>query len=349
MELAPVIHTVRPRNTFRTARSEKTRQANVFLRVLDEGVVGYGECAPQQFYNETAEDVVALLNNLAPHLIARTAGSVEEIEQLWEECWPLLQPSRAAQCAFDIALWDLVGRKRQLTVSQLANRCRPKELETFATLGIVEPAKLNARLEELADFTMIKLKLGTSMDDEVFTAVRNSTTARLSIDANCGWGGRNIAAESELLASQRVLFIEQPLPPEEDIRMKFITLASALPLIADESCTTLEDIPRLKNLFSGVNVKLTKCGGITPALKMVKLARRQKQVTMVGCFLESSCGIAAAAVVAQQADYADLDGAWLLTEDPFEGTRMVNGFLQVSLSSGLGVVPQEGLFPAVSG
>ena len=92
-------------------------------------------------------------------------------------------------------------------------------------------------------------------------------------------------------------------------------------------------------------MKLTKCGGITPALKMVKQARRQKQVTMVGCFLESSCGIAAASVVAQQADYADLDGAWLLDQDPFEGTRMVNGFLQVSLSAGLGVEPQDGLFP----
>lgn len=344
MELTAVIHSIRPRNPFRTARAEKTQQANVYVRVMDDGVAGYGECAPQAFYQETAGDVVSRLDLLAAHMIPRSVNSVEEIEQLWEESWTHLHPSRAAQSAFDMALWDLVGKKREVTASQLAFRTRPQELESFATIGIVDPKELDSRLEELGDFTMIKLKLGSPLDDEILAAVRNKTTARLCVDANCGWGGRNIAAESELLAGMRVLFIEQPLPPSEDSRMKFITLASSLPIIADESCVTVDDVSRLRTFFSGINIKLTKCGGITPALRMVKMAKKQKNVTMVGCMLESSCGIAAAAVVAQQTDYADLDGAWLLAEDPFEGTLMANGFLQLSGAPGLGVEPVAEIF-----
>ena len=345
MELTAILHRIQPITPFRTARDEKREQINVYVRVRDEGVVGYGEAAPLSFYGEDPRTVVALLDNLALHLIPHSVSSVPEIEALWNECWPLLNPSRAAQCALDLALWDLVGKKLDITASQLAHHARPKELTSFVTVGIAPLEELNEKIEALADYPLIKLKMSGGMDDQLFQLVRRKTSARIAIDANCSWGGRNVPALTEDLQGTRLLFIEQPIPPEEDHRMKYMTLAAALPIIADESCVIREDVARLQVHFSGVNIKLSKCGGITPALQMITELKRQQHIAMVGCMLESSCGIAAAAVIAQKCDYADLDGAWLLEEDPFIGTELKTGILEVSGGPGLGVEPRPGLFP----
>ena len=161
--------------------------------------------------------------------------------------------------------------------------------------------------------------------------VLERTGAALAIDANCAWGARNVSALARQLAGFGVKFIEQPLSPAEDARMPELLAASPLPIFADESCVMEEDVGRMPGRFSGLNIKLAKCGGLTPAMRMLKHARELGLRTMVGCMLESSVLISAGAVVAQQTDFADLDGAWLIRDDPFHGTRYESGILHADV------------------
>jgi L-alanine-DL-glutamate epimerase-like enolase superfamily enzyme len=162
------------------------------------------------------------------------------------------------------------------------------------------------------------------------------------VDANCAWGSLDVPALSERLAALGVEFIEQPLPREDDHRMPALLKASRLPIFADESCALPEEVEALAGRFSGFNIKLVKCGGITPALEMLATARRLGLRTMVGCMLESSLLISAGLIVAQGSDYADLDGSWLLGDDPFEGLAIRDGRLQPPSGAGLGVRPRSG-------
>src|SRR5439155_18079132 len=165
-----------------------------------------------------------------------------------------------------------------------------------------------------------------------------------AVDANCAWGGIDLAPLAVELSNLGVIFIEQPLSPLEDARMPEILAASSLPIFADESCVIRDDVNRMTGRFSGFNIKLVKCGGLTPALEMVQAGRELGLQIMVGSMLESSALIAAGAVIAQQADYADLDGAWLLRDDPFTGMGFARGMLSCSRAPGLGVEPFDRLF-----
>jgi L-alanine-DL-glutamate epimerase-like enolase superfamily enzyme len=211
-------------------------------------------------------------------------------------------------------------------------------VKTFCTIGISGKEELEEKIAELRGFPLIKIKSDQRADIAAVRTVRERTGAMLAVDANGSWADVDIASVSRELAALGVVFIEQPLPPAEDRRMEDYSAASALPVLADESCVTAGDVERLAGRFAGFNIKLVKCGGLTPALAMARRARELGLRTMVGCMLESSLLIAAGAVVAQQADYADLDGAWLLADDPFEGAiPLRHGILEPNARPGFGV------------
>lgn len=301
--------------------------------------MGFGEASPNAFYHENADDVRARLTGAGEWLLGQRIRSVSDIARVWQEAWPLLQPSRAAQCALDVALWDWLARREGCSVAELAHGSKARGIATFCTIGISSREELEAKVSGMRGYPMVKIKMDRSANLEPVRFVREQTGAKLAVDANAAWDGLEIGGLSAALAEQGGLFIEQPLPPQQDVNMPEVLSSSKLPVIADESCVSLEDVERMPGRFSGFNIKLVKCGGLTPALSMAQHGRSLGLRTMVGCMLESSLLIAAGAVVAQQTDFADLDGAWLLRDDPFGGWQFDQGMLYPPTGAGLGVKP----------
>jgi L-alanine-DL-glutamate epimerase-like enolase superfamily enzyme len=339
IRIYPVPKVLHPRHVFRISRASRRQVVNVFLAVEQDGVIGYGEASPNAYFGEDAADVWMRLAGLADFFLRRSLRTSRDIADIWDELLPRLSPSRAALCAVDVALWDLFARLGGRSVVDAVYGSPARAVPTSATLGLCPEEEWPERIAEAAEFPAIKLKLDAAADLGVARAVKAHSRAAIRVDANCAWSGRDLAALSEELASLGVEFIEQPLPREEDGRMPALLRASRLPIIADESCAVPEDVASLPGRFSGFNIKLVKCGGITPALRMLELAGRLGLKTMVGCMLESSLLISAGLVAAQRADYADLDGSWLLRDDPFAGLTIRGGCLPPPSGPGLGVSP----------
>lgn len=341
MKLTCVSRELHPRRAFRISRGRRNEVRNVFIRLECDGLVGYGEASPNAFYDETWEGVISHLERARDFIGTLKIQTVEDIEKAWSDAWPLLAPSHAAQCALDIALWDWLARKKGVTACELAWNEPPRPVSTFATIGLSTPEELIEKVEELRGFTRIKIKSDQSASLDPVRFVRQHTPALLAVDANCAWGEVDLHELSREMARLGVTFLEQPWPPTRDGELPAVDL----PIMADESCVVEENAAQLAPSFDGFNIKLVKCGGITPARRMVATGQQRKKKMMVGCMLESSALIAAGAVIAQQTDYADLDGAWLLGDDPFAGWLFDHGTLSPTGKPGLGVEPEPGLFP----
>ena len=342
MKLTWVSRELHPRHVFRISRARRREVRNVFVRLEGDGIAGYGEASPNAFYDETWEGVAAKLEAAREWLGTLEIWALADIEQAWAGAWKHVAPSRAAQCAIDLALWDWLARREGKTVAALAWGQAPRAVTTFCTIGLSTPEELAEKLDELAAFPRIKIKSDAAASLETVCRVRERSAAMIAVDANCAWSAEAIPELARALAELGVAFIEQPLPPANDASLP---PNCALPILADESCVTEADVERVAERFDGFNIKLVKCGGITPARRMVERGRALGRRLMVGCMLESSALIAAGAVIAQRTDYADLDGAWLIGDDPFSGWAFERGRLIPSASAGLGVEPVSGLFP----
>jgi L-alanine-DL-glutamate epimerase-like enolase superfamily enzyme len=206
----------------------------------------------------------------------------------------------------------------------------------FFTIGIDDLAVIKEKVVAANNFPVLKVKLGTDYDYEIIESIRGITNIPLRIDANEGWTKEEAVEKITWLETQNVELIEQPLPAAEIEATKWIKKRVHLPLFADESLTSSKDMDKLQGAFDGVNIKLMKCGGLTEALKMVEKAREMNLKTMIGCFIESSLGITAAAHIAPLFDYIDLDGALLIRSDPFRGAQITNGQIDIPDEPGLG-------------
>ncbi len=347
-----VIRAMHPRKVFRISRGARTEITNVFVRITARGVSGYGEASPSLFYGESAAGVLARLEAARPLVEALEIETPGDIALAWSDLWPVVSPSRAAQCALDIALWDWLARSRGQTVAELALGRLPGPVKSFCTIGLSDYEELDEKVRELHGFPAIKIKSGTeaSLDPIRFVRERVGPGPAIAVDANCSWAEADIPMLSGELSRLGVVFLEQPLPPEQNGRMPALAAASRVPIMADESCVLQEDVEQIKGVFAGFNIKLVKCGGLTPALAMLRRGRELGLRVMVGCMLESSLLISAGAVIAQATDYADLDGSWLLADDPFvvpgteAGLPLSAGILSPGAGTGFGVEPVEGLF-----
>ncbi len=346
---------LRPEHPFRISRSTRREVGRVWVRVEADGEVdgrgagaadgatGRGEAAPTDYYGESVESVVAALERIRP-VLAREEDpeAIERTERAMERAAP---DAPAARAAVSAALHDLVGRRLGRPLWRLWG-LDPSETPTSSfTLGIDEPEVIAAKARTAAGWPILKVKLGVEPEREraILEAVRREAPdATLRVDANAGWAGADAALERiRVLEGFGVEFVEQPLPPEDREGLRRVADGSPMPVVLDESCRISADVPGLRGLCHGVNVKLAKCGGPREAIRAIHTARSCGLGVMLGCMVESTLGVAPAMHLAPLADWVDLDGPALLAEDPFRGPRLVDGRIGLGPEPGLGVEPRR--------
>ncbi|MCK5737605.1 dipeptide epimerase, partial [bacterium] len=311
---------------------------NIFVEIEQEGIVGWGEAAPSKFYHEDTKTVPAALQKLMP-LLKTTPFFYEEIQAAAAET---VTGNFAAKAALDMAILDWVGKKLNIPVWKLFGlNPQKKQTITSFTIGLDSLDILPQKITEADEYPILKVKLGTSEDYEIISKIRELTPKPLYIDANEGWKFDEALEKVEWLADKNVILIEQPLLAGQHKETLRVREKARVPIIADESVKTWQDILPLTNTFDGINIKLMKCGGLVNALKMVHIARAAGLKVMLGCFIESSLGITAAAQIASLCDYVDLDGSLLVAKDPFQGAVFENGVLSLPDRPGLGVLKNK--------
>jgi L-alanine-DL-glutamate epimerase-like enolase superfamily enzyme len=325
---------LRTRHPFVIARGGQSEYRTVWVRLIDEhGVEGWGEAAPTRFYGETTETVLAALQAYAEHLPS-DPFLTEDAERDWERA---LRLNPAARAALSAALHDLVGKRLDQPVYRLWGLDPAKAPCSTFTIGIDTAEKIRQKIAEAAPYPILKIKLGTGRDLEILRTIREATDKELRVDANGGWTVKQALRMLPVLEEYGVTVLEQPLAAEDLDGLAIVRRAARIPLIADESCRTAADIPGLAGRVDGINIKLAKCGGLREALRMIAIARAHQLMVMVGCMIESSIGITAAAHLTPLVDIVDLDGAALLANDPFQGAGIEGGQVRLPSGPGLGV------------
>ncbi len=317
---------------FTISRHTYHSQPNVVISLEFGEWAGFGEATANPYYQITVSNLKECFETMNSRL---GTYHFTTPDQLWEDFSDFLPVNPFALAALNNASWDLFGKMNNCPVSSIIDIARSKAPMTSYTLGIADKAKM---IEKIHDFPwpVYKIKLGTPDDLGLVQHLRKHTDAIIRVDANCAWNAPKTLKLSREFAQLNVEFVEQPLPVN-DADQQNCFLQSSLPLMADESCCVESDVGKCIGKFHGINIKLLKCGGLTPALRMVKKAREKGLKTMVGCMSETSIGIAAAAQLLPFVDYADLDGPLLLAEDLADGATYSDGYLQLSGGDGLGV------------
>lgn len=322
------------RHPFIIARGGQSDYRTLMVRIRDaDGHEGWGEAAATRFYGETLETVQAAVATYAP-LLGDDPHQLEVIERRMELT---LRGNAAARSAISSALHDLVGKRLGLPVWRLWGLdAAAAPLSTF-TIGIDTAEMIRMKVEEASEYPILKIKLGSDRDLELLQTIRDATDRELRVDANCGWTAAHTVQMLPVLEEFGVTVLEQPVMPHDLDGLAHVRRAARIPLIADESCVTSIDIARLAGRVDGINIKLAKCGSLREALRMIAIARSHGMMVMVGCMIESSLGITAAAQVTPLVDIVDLDGAALLRDDPFSGATITGGQLSLPEAPGLGV------------
>ncbi len=324
------------RHPFVIARGGASGWRTVWVRLRDaDGVEGWGEAAPNRFYGESPETVVAALEQFRPMLETLDPWHLEKAESSMAQA---LRFNGSVRSAVSAALHDLAGKRLGVPVYRLLGLDPAAAPQSSYTIGIAEDGELRRRIDEAETYPILKIKLGSDRDREILHTVRKAAPAkRLRVDANAAWTPKHAVRMSEILLDYDVEFLEQPVAAGDLDGLRFVRERSPIPVIADESCITARDVARLAGVVDGVNLKLSKCGGLREALRMIATARSHGLLVMAGCMIESSLGISAVAHLAPLLDYADLDGAALLANDPFEGVTIERGIIQFTDAPGLGV------------
>jgi L-alanine-DL-glutamate epimerase-like enolase superfamily enzyme len=325
------------RHAWTTTMSSSQYRDTLHVAYTRDGITGHGEGAPIVRYHEDAasarkavESVRDLLLASDPMRFAKImAGVFQRVPGEW-----------AGKSAIDIALMDWVGKTLRIPLySYFGLDPRDAPLTTFS-IGIDTPEITKQKTREAAAYPILKVKVGLDTDEATIEAVRSVTDKPLRVDANEGWKDREEAARKiNWLEKQGVEFIEQPLPAERIDDTRWLRGRVHIPIIADEACQRASDIPRLKDAYDGVNIKLDKSGGMLEAYRMIQIAKALGMRTMLGCMVSSSVSVTAAAHLSPLVDYADLDGNLLIANDPFRGVRVENGKLILPEGPGLGLTP----------
>ncbi len=298
-------------------------QHNLLVELSDAGHTGYGEGASSHAYEEfTAGAMRAALEQARPVI---ESASFDTPEEFWERVFPSLGHNRFALCALDEAAHDLWGKRLGQPVWKLWGLELTNLPVSDYTIGIDPIGKMVAKMKEFPGWPIYKIKLGTDHDIEIVRALRQHTDAIFRVDANMAWTAEQTISFAPQLKAMGVEFIEQPLEADDWIGMKRVFAESALPVIADESCLVESDVARCAGHFHGINIKLTKAGGLTPARRMIAEARRLGLKVMVGCMNESSVGISAIGMLLPLLDFVDMDGALLIAKDIAEGVYLDKG------------------------
>ncbi len=326
---------LRLKHTFTIARGGRDVSPVVIVELEHEGIVGYGEAAPSARYGESPDSVATYLAGL------NLTGfrSPFELEAILNHVEGVAPGNTAAKACVDLALHDWIGKKLGLPLHRYWGLEAAVTPTTSFTIGIDTPTVIEQKVREAETYPILKIKLGGENDEEIIRAIRRVTKKTLRVDANEGWKTRELAVERiKWLEQEGVEFIEQPMPAADLSATAWVRERVNLPLIADENSLRLQDVPKLQGAFDGINIKLMKCTGLREAHRMISTARACGMKVMLGCMIESSVGISAAAQLSPLVEYADLDGNVLINNDPFDGVRSLDGTLRLTDRPGHGAV-----------
>ena len=338
MKLSHQTIELKPTHPFVIARGGYAHHRNVIVRLTDDdGLEGFGEAAPNRYYGESVATVIAALGQFKPIIERADPMDLESTEAHLNR---VLRGNASAKSAVSSALHDLVGKRLGLPVHRIWGLDAAAAPQSSFTIAIAESHELERRVAEAREYPILKVKLGTDHDMEIVRIVRSAAPEkRLRVDANAAWTAKQAVKMSDFLADQGVEMLEQPVAANDIEGLRFVRKRSKLPVFADESCLVSTDIAKLAGAVDGINIKLAKCGSLREALKMVHTARALDMQVMAGCMIESSLGISAIAQISPLLDFADFDGAALLSSDPFRGTSIADGNVSLSSGPGLGATP----------
>lgn len=326
-------HNLPFRHPFTISKGTKTHQPTLIVELEHLGIKGYGEAPAITYYNITVEKMVEDIER-KKMFIEKFAFT--EPERYWHYLHHLLPQNPFLVCALDIAAWDMYGKFKKKPLYELWKGDVSKNPVTDYTIGIDSIDKMLEKLKE-KPWPVYKIKVGTAQDIEIIKTLRQHTDAVFRVDANAAWDLETACLLIPQLKELGVELVEQPLAKDNWEGMQTLFQSSSLPLFADEACVFENDVEKCKDHFHGINIKLTKCSGITPAFRMIQKARQLDLKIMLGCMNESTVGSAAIAHLLPFVDYADLDGPLLLAEDVATGISYDFGKVAYSGNAGLGI------------
>ena len=332
---------LRTRHEFRIARAASVPvRTSFWVRIADEeGRKGWGEAAvTTAYYGETAGTAAAVLPTLAEVVAEASEGDPFALERIDLVLARAIGGHAATKAGISSALHDLVAKRLGVPVWRLWG-LDPVAPSSSFTIALDQIERMRERVREAASYPILKVKVGTPQDEEVLRMIRDEAPQKMvRVDANTGWTASQALKALPMLEDFAVELIEQPLHPGDTEGMRALARASRIPLVADESCRAATDIPSLVGAFDVINIKLAKCGSLREAVRMVHCARAHHLQVMLGCMIESTLGISAAVQLAPLVDYVDLDGAALLSDDPFRGPGIgPDGEVRFNREPGLGV------------
>ncbi len=323
------------RHVFTIATSSRKTTPVMLTEIEFDGVIGYGEASMPPYLGESHETASTFLSkvNLSqfnnPFLMEEILDYVEQIKP----------GNYAAKASVDIALHDLTGKLMKQPWFRIWGLNPDKTPFTSFTIGIDKPDVVRKKVEEAAPYKILKVKLGQDNDKEMIETIRSVSKTPLCVDVNQGWKDKKMALDMIYwLKDQGVVFVEQPMSKTMVEDLAWLTEKSPMPVIADESVQTIHDVQKAVGVYSGINIKLMKCGGMRSAFKMVNTARALNMKVMIGCMTETSCAVSAAAQLSPMVDWADLDGNLLISNDIYDGVTVEGGKLILPERPGIGIV-----------
>jgi L-alanine-DL-glutamate epimerase-like enolase superfamily enzyme len=334
MKLSYRSYDLQLRHTFTVSGHSRNTTPVVLTEINYEGFTGYGEASMPPYLGESQESVISFLKKVDlgqfndPFLMEDILEYVDSIEE----------GNRAAKAAVDIALHDLLGKMVGQPLYKLWGLNPEHTPMTSFTIGIDTPDIVKMKTEEASRFRVLKVKLGGGNDREMINTVRSVTDVPIYVDVNQGWKDKHEALEMiHWLNEQGIEFVEQPLPKEQVDEIAWLTENSPLPVIADEALQRISDVAGFKGIYSGINIKLMKSTGLREAHKMITVARALDMHVMIGCMTETSCAVSAASQLSPLVDWADLDGNLLISNDIYDGVKVIEGKVTLNDLPGIGI------------
>lgn len=324
------------KHTFTIASNSRKTTAVMLTELSWEGVTGYGEASMPPYLGESHATATKFLSSLN---LAQFRDPFR-MEEILEYVDGIMEGNCAAKASVDIALHDLVGKLLNQPWHRIWGYSAENTPLTTYTIGIDKKEEVIAKTKEASAFKILKVKIGGGNDEEMINAVRSVTNVPLCVDVNQGWKDRVEALEkTHWLKEMGIVFVEQPMDKHNFDDVAWLTQHSPLPILADEAMQRIGDLERIHGVYSGVNCKLMKCTGMREAHKILELAKSLKMKTLIGCMTETSCGTSAAAQLSPIVDWADLDGNLLISNDVFEGMKVMDGKIVLSDMPGIGAKP----------
>jgi L-alanine-DL-glutamate epimerase-like enolase superfamily enzyme len=322
------------KHAFTLATSSRNTTPVMLVELEHEGIVGYGEASMPPYLGESHETVAKFLTKVDLSVF----NDPFRMDDILDYIDGIETGNRAAKACVDIALHDLVGKIMGQPWYKIWGLTPENTPYTSFTIGIDTREVIVEKTKEAADFKILKVKMGRDNDKELVEAIRSVTDVPLCVDVNQGWTDKYHALDMiHWLKEKGIVFVEQPMPKEQIDDMAWLTANSPLPTIADEAFQRIHDIPKFKDVYTGINIKLMKSTGMREAKKMIDVARALDMKVMIGCMTETSCAVSAASQLSPLCEWADLDGNLLITNDIFEGIKVVDGKVILYDLPGIGV------------